>query len=42
MSVPLPMLQGVPRRVLASGGPGKIEAIIGAMKLMKPTVFING
>jgi DNA-binding transcriptional regulator LsrR (DeoR family) len=42
VSVPLDMVKAAPRRVLASGGADKLAAILGAMRLMKPTVFITG
>jgi DNA-binding transcriptional regulator LsrR (DeoR family) len=41
VSVPLAMVQAVPRRVLASGGADKVAAILGAIRLMKPTAFIT-
>jgi DNA-binding transcriptional regulator LsrR (DeoR family) len=41
VSVPIAMVRTVPKRVLASGGPEKIDAILGAIRLIKPTVFIT-
>lgn len=41
MSVGIESLQKAPVRVLTSGGPEKIEALLGAMKLLRPTVFIT-
>ncbi len=37
VSVPIDMVRKVPRRVLASGGQEKIEAILGALRLIQPT-----
>ncbi len=41
VSVPLSQIKIVPRRVLASGGEEKTRAILGAIHLMRPTVFIT-
>lgn len=41
MSVGIETLQKVPVRVLTSGGKEKINALLGAMKLIRPTVFIT-
>lgn len=41
MSAPIETMQAAPVRVLTSGGPTKIDTIIGAMRLLKPTVFIT-
>ena len=41
MSVPLETIRAAPVRVLTSGGAEKIEAIIGAIRLVEPTVFIT-
>ena len=41
MSVPLETLAAVPRRILASGGQGKIPAMWGAMQLLRPTTLIT-
>lgn len=41
MSIPLETLQATPERILTSGGPGKTEAVIGALRLLRPTVFIT-
>ena len=41
MSVPLKSLAATPVRVLASGGAGKIEAMIGAFKMLRPTVLVT-
>src|SRR5690606_36901407 len=39
MSVSMDKLQKAPIRILTSGGPEKVAALLGAMKLLKPTVF---
>lgn len=41
MAIPLDVLRGVPNRVLVSGGAVKVEAMIGAMRLLAPTVCIT-
>ncbi|WP_367717155.1 sugar-binding transcriptional regulator [Nitratireductor sp. GISD-1A_MAKvit] len=41
MSVDVDRLRRAPMRILTSGGEDKIEALIGAMKLVEPTVFIT-
>jgi DNA-binding transcriptional regulator LsrR (DeoR family) len=41
MSIPADTVARVPHRILASGGADKTEAIIGAMTLVRPTVFIT-
>lgn len=41
MSVPLEIVRKVPVRVLAAGGASKVQAIAGALKLLKPTVLIT-
>jgi DNA-binding transcriptional regulator LsrR (DeoR family) len=41
MSVPLATIAATPVRVLVSGGREKIESLIGAFKLLRPTVFIT-
>ncbi|WP_420961160.1 sugar-binding transcriptional regulator [Brucella sp. IR073] len=41
MSVSVKTLQKAPARVLTSGGREKIPALLGAMKLIRPTVFIT-
>jgi DNA-binding transcriptional regulator LsrR (DeoR family) len=41
MSVPIETLCATPTRVLVSGGADKIEALIGAIELLRPTVFIT-
>lgn len=41
MSVGIDRLRKAPIRLLASGGPDKVRALIGAMKLVEPTVFIT-
>jgi DNA-binding transcriptional regulator LsrR (DeoR family) len=41
MSVPLDIVKKVPVRVLAAGGQNKVRAILGALKLLKPTVLIT-
>ena len=41
MSVDVDRLRRAPMRILTSGGEDKIDALIGAMKLVEPTVFIT-
>jgi len=41
MSLPIPLLRRVPRRVIASGGAEKIEALLGAIKLIDCNVLIT-
>lgn len=41
MSVPLATLAQAKRRIIASGGPGKAEALLGALRLAQPTVLIT-
>lgn len=41
MSARIESLQRTPQRILTSGGKEKIEALLGAMKLLRPTVFIT-
>jgi DNA-binding transcriptional regulator LsrR (DeoR family) len=41
MAIPVESLASAPNRILTSGGPNKIEAIIGAIRMVKPTVFIT-
>lgn len=41
MSVSVETLQKAPARILTSGGREKIAALLGAMKLIRPTVFIT-
>jgi len=41
MSVDVDRLRKAPIRILTSGGPEKIAALIGAMKLIEPTVLIT-
>ncbi len=41
MSVPLDIIRKVPVRVLAAGGASKVQALAGALKLLKPTVLIT-
>ena len=41
MSVALPQLLGTPHRILTSGGPEKVEALLGALRLLRPTVLIT-
>jgi DNA-binding transcriptional regulator LsrR (DeoR family) len=41
MSVPMTRVQAVPERVLASGGIDKIDAMLGAIQLMRPTVLVT-
>jgi DNA-binding transcriptional regulator LsrR (DeoR family) len=41
MSIPIPTLRKVPRRVIASGGAEKVEALLGAMKLINCNALIT-
>ncbi|GHC74991.1 sugar-binding transcriptional regulator [Limoniibacter endophyticus] len=41
MSVDVERLKKVPVRILTSGGPDKVDALMGALKLIEPTVFIT-
>lgn len=41
MSVPLDTLEKAGRRIIASGGAAKAEALLGAMRLVRPTVLIT-
>ncbi len=41
MSVPLARLRRTPQRILTSGGPDKIEALEGALRLLRPTVLVT-
>ena len=41
MSIPLGQLRDVPLRVISAGGAEKIEAILGAIKLIKCNVLIT-
>lgn len=41
MSVPLEAVRAAPTRVLAAGGAHKFAAIVGALKLLKPTTLVT-
>jgi DNA-binding transcriptional regulator LsrR (DeoR family) len=41
MSAPIATLAQAPERIIASGGPGKVAALRGAMTLIRPTVLIT-
>ena len=41
MSIPVPTLRKVPRRVICSGGSEKVEALLGAMKLIDCNALIT-
>jgi len=41
MAVPTETLKAVPQRILASGGQDKAEAILGALRLVRPTVLVT-
>lgn len=41
MAVPVDSLALTPNRILTSGGPTKVDAIVGAIRMLKPTVFIT-
>jgi len=41
MSIPIKMLAATPARILVSGGLDKVEAMVGAINLIRPTVMIT-
>ncbi len=41
MAVPCDSILAAPVRILTSGGPGKVEAMLGAIRLARPTVLIT-
>ncbi len=41
MAVPVETLRAVPQRILASGGAQKVEALLGALRLISPTTLIT-
>ena len=41
MSVGIEQIRRTPMRLLTSGGPGKIEALLAAIELIRPTIFIT-
>jgi deoxyribonucleoside regulator len=41
MSIPIDAIRRAPRRIIASGGPAKIEALMGGMKLVDCNVLIT-
>ena len=41
MSIPISLVRRAPIRVLAAGGVEKVDAIIGAFELVRPTAFIT-
>ena len=41
MSVPVGTLKAVPQRIIASGGAQKVEALLGAFRLIAPTTLIT-
>lgn len=41
MSVEIDQIRRAPLRMLTSGGIGKVDALLGAMRLVEPTVFIT-
>ncbi|MCS0495358.1 sugar-binding transcriptional regulator [Ancylobacter sp. MQZ15Z-1] len=41
MSIPIETLQATPERILTSGGPGKTQAVIAGLRMLRPTVFIT-
>ena len=41
MAVPLKTITGVPKRIIASGGVRKAEALLGAIRLIRPTVLVT-
>jgi DNA-binding transcriptional regulator LsrR (DeoR family) len=41
MSVPVETLKAVPQRIIASGGVNKVQALLGALRLVSPTTLIT-
>ena len=41
MSAPLETVAAAPIRVMAAGGPAKMEAVQGAVRLLKPTTLVT-
>jgi DNA-binding transcriptional regulator LsrR (DeoR family) len=41
MAIPLDVIRSVPNRILISGGEAKVEAMIGGIRLLAPTVCIS-
>ena len=41
MSIPIESLRKAPARIIAAGGPDKVEAIIAACRLLKPTALVT-
>ena len=41
MSVSIPQLLRTPTRILTSGGPEKVDAILGALRMISPTVLVT-
>ena len=41
MSIPVETIRAIPQRILTSGGGEKTAALLGAIKLIQPTVFIT-
>ncbi|MCK0207189.1 sugar-binding transcriptional regulator [Starkeya koreensis] len=41
MSIPIETLQATPERILTSGGPDKTHAVVAALRMLRPTVFIT-
>ena len=41
MSIPIEQLRGVPKRIIASGGNEKVDALLGAIKLIDCNVLIT-
>ena len=41
MSVPVEQIARTPNRILTSGGPDKVATILGAIRLLAPTVLIT-
>ena len=41
MTVPLKTILGTPKRIIASGGLRKAEAMLGAIRMVKPTVLVT-
>ncbi|MGA2485111.1 MAG: sugar-binding domain-containing protein, partial [Roseiarcus sp.] len=41
MSIPVSTISAVPARILVAGGANKVAAMVGAFKLLRPTVLIT-
>lgn len=41
MSPPIARLRAAPKRILASGGPDKVDSVLGGLRLLRPTTLIT-